>query len=130
MVDFSRSRKRRKIVIITVAGTVAVIAILAVVGCIVPVTGSSAIAVAKAKQAFQPAELTYGQLVTEYEKAVGVEGTWRAELTNGDHWSWNVTYTHPQLGVLWFGVQFRWSVYMNDTTPAITQRMIDAISRH
>jgi hypothetical protein len=118
---------KKRTIVIALAAAGVLIALVAVLAWSVPLIGSSAISMAKASEAFQSPGSNYAQLVGQYEAAVGSKGSWKAERTNGDHYSWDVTYTHPGLSTLWFGVQTRWSIYMNDVTPEITQRMLEVI---
>ncbi len=92
-----------------------------------PITGSGAISAAKSEQVYQLQARTYGDLIAKYEEATGIVGVWRAKRVGAEHYEWDVTYVHPGIGVLWFGVQHPWSVYTDDPTPGITRRMLQAI---
>jgi hypothetical protein len=69
-----------------------------------PVTGLGAVAIAKRQPIDQLGTQSYGELIGRYEAATAIVGTWHAKRVNGDQWSWEVTYTHPGIGSLWFGV--------------------------
>ena len=94
-----------------------------------PVTGSGAISAAKSEQVDHLQGQTYGKPIAKYEEATGIAGVWQARRVDEELWSWDVTYTHPGIGVLWFGIQHPWSVYMDDTTPDKQARMLSAVEQ-
>lgn len=116
--------RRHKIVL--AAGLLTVAAAVGFLVWFFRVTGSAASSMAKAKEIYQSKDSTYGELIARYEEAVGVNGTWEAKRINEEHWPWSVIYHHPNLGTLWFGVQTRSAVYMDDTSPGTTARMLTA----
>jgi uncharacterized membrane protein YeiB len=118
------SRRAVIAMLCTMAATVGVVVVLA---WAVPLLGASAIGMAKASAVGETGDQSWGQLIRQYEETTGEAGSWLAVRTNGDHWSWDVTYVHPSLGTLWFGVQTRWTSYMNDSTPGIRRTMLNAI---
>lgn len=93
-----------------------------------PVSSSTAISSAKSKPVHQLADKTWGGLIAEYERATGVPGTWQAKRPYSEQWSWEVTYTHPGIGPLWFGIDHFWSPgFMDENSVSILQQMLDEI---
>ena len=45
-------------------------------------------------------------------------GTWQAKRSYDERWSWDVTYSHPGIGVLWLGVGHTWTGVFTDETAA------------
>jgi hypothetical protein len=115
----------RDVLIVLAAGAV----LLFFLAWFFPMTSHSAIARAKAKEVSQSPDMTYGDLIAQYEEALEAKGSWRAERTGGDY-LWEVNYTPPGTdSALWFGVKTRVSgVYMDDTSPTVVNDMLNAIT--
>lgn len=113
--------------------------VLAAVFCVIiagllvwfwPLSGSAAISAAKSKYVYSLQDETWGELIADYEEATGVSGTWRAKRSTDERFSWDVTYTHPGIGILWLGIGHTWDrfPFTNETSVGQQQRMLEAIS--
>ncbi|MHB0981088.1 MAG: hypothetical protein ACYC5Q_13650 [Thermoleophilia bacterium] len=73
-----------------------------------------ALATARSERIPGQDDLSYGDLVSQYESRVGWPGTWRTKQNKGlreslfqgdeDGWAYIVTWTAPEGGELWFAV--------------------------
>ena len=122
-----RFRIVRDVLIVLAAGLVFV----AAVAWLFPITSGAAIDRAKDAGTYddgQATGATWGELIEDYEQAVGREGSWRAWHTGGD-FLWEVTYTASGVeGELWFGVKTRLGgVSMNDGSPMMRAAMESAL---
>ena len=95
-----------------------------------PITGRAAIDRAREARVGDIPGTTWGELIEDYEHAIGTDGSWRARQTGGDY-LWEVTYAAPRIeGELWFGVKTKiGGVYMNDGSPAIRAAMQSALRK-
>jgi hypothetical protein len=90
-----------------------------------PLNGATAIDVAKSKHVYQLQDETWGEFIADYEEATGTSGTWHAKRPYNEQWSWDVTYTHPGIGLLWLGVGHHWTaLFTHETTAGQVQRML------
>jgi hypothetical protein len=117
----------RKAVTIALCAMGVIVVLVALLTWAVPLVGPSAVGMAKASRVGEAGDQSWGQLIRQYEETTGKTGSWLATRSNGEHWSWDVTYAHPILGTLWFGVETRWAIYMDDSTPRITRTMLNVI---
>ena len=122
----ARRRIVRDVLIVLAAGLVLVVA----VAWFFPITGRAAVDRAKDARVEAEAGATWGELIEDYEQAVGRKGSWRARHAGGD-FLWEVTYTAQGIeGKLWFGVKTRLGgVSMNDGSPMIRAAMESALRK-
>jgi len=127
MMASRRFRIARDVLVVLAAGLL----VVAALAWLFPITSRAAVDRAKdagMHDAGQATGATWGELIEDYEQAVGRTGSWRARKTGGD-FLWEVTYTASGIeGELWFGVKTRiGGVSMNDGSPVIKAAMESAL---